>query len=254
MMTGVGMLLGTAAYMSPEQARGRPADRRSDIWAFGCVVNEMLTGRRAFEDEDISLTLSNVLRVEPRFDALPVRTPPAVRQTLRFCLEKNPRERLQAIGDVRLLLLSAFASASSLEAVGAPARRLKAGTITVVAFVAGAVFAVLATQLTTPVPPLPSPVRTEIVTSGAEALRSQGNDRAFVITPDGSRIVYGGVGGLFVRALGELEPMSLSTSEPGSIFISPDGQWVGFFGPGSMSKVSIEGGPPCDDFGAGPSR
>jgi serine/threonine-protein kinase len=244
MMTGAGVLLGTAAYMSPEQARGRTVDRRSDIWAFGCVLYEMLTGKRAFEDEDISLTLSNVLRVEPRLDVLPVETPAAVRQTLRLCLQKDPRDRLQAIGDVRLALSNAFGSTSSSQPVAAPASRLKARTVTVAAFFAGAVLAVLATQLTAPEPRLPSLVRTEIVASGDAMLNIQGADRDLVITPDGSRIVYRAVGGLFVRALGELEPTALIGTEARSIFVSPDGQWVGFFGPGSINKVSIAGGPP----------
>src|SRR5688500_16696445 len=108
MLTGIGVLLGTAAYMSPEQARGKPADQRTDIWVFGCVLYEMLTGRRAFEDEDISLTLSNILRLEPDFDALPMDAPASVRQILRLCLKKDPRQRLQAIGDVRLALEGGF--------------------------------------------------------------------------------------------------------------------------------------------------
>ena len=98
------MILGTAAYMSPEQARGKPVDKRADIWAFGCVLYEMLTGQRAFDDEDLSLTLSKVLQREPNFGALPAAVPGMVRQLLRLCLTKNPKHRLQDIGDARLAL------------------------------------------------------------------------------------------------------------------------------------------------------
>ena len=107
-MTQAGMILGTAAYMSPEQARGKTVDKRSDIWAFGCVLFEMLVGRRAFEDEDVSMTLSKVLQREPDFDALPAVVPAHVRQTLRLCLRKPLKERLPDIGAVRLALEGAF--------------------------------------------------------------------------------------------------------------------------------------------------
>ena len=107
-MTQAGMILGTAAYMSPEQARGKPVDKRSDIWAFGAVLYEMLTGRRAFEDEDVSMTLSKVLQREPDFDVLPAVIPTHVRQTLRLCLRKPLRERVPDIGSVRLALEGAF--------------------------------------------------------------------------------------------------------------------------------------------------
>jgi serine/threonine protein kinase len=103
-MTRVGVVLGTAAYMSPEQARGHDADERSDLWAFGCVLFEMLTGRRAFEGEEVSDTLAAVLRAEPDQKALPAATPASVRRLLRRCLEKNPKRRLADIRDARLEL------------------------------------------------------------------------------------------------------------------------------------------------------
>ena len=107
-MTQAGMVLGTAAYMSPEQARGKTVDRRSDVWAFGAVLYAMLTGKRAFEDEDVSMTLSKVLQREPDFDALPAVVPTHVRQTLRLCLRKPLKERVPDIGAVRLALEGAF--------------------------------------------------------------------------------------------------------------------------------------------------
>ena len=102
LMTGVGVLLGTAAYMSPEQAKGRPADKRSDIWAFGCVLYEMLTGKRAFQGDDVADTLANVLKSQPDWQAIPASTPPSVARLLRRCLAKGPTARLRDIGDARL--------------------------------------------------------------------------------------------------------------------------------------------------------
>ena len=101
-MTGVGVLLGTAAYMSPEQARGKAVDKRTEIWAFGCVLYEMLTGRRAFDGDDISITLASVLKEDVSWVALPSDLPASVRRLLRRCLEKDPKRRLSAIGDARL--------------------------------------------------------------------------------------------------------------------------------------------------------
>ena len=97
-----GVILGTAAYMSPEQARGQPADKRADVWAFGVVLYEMLTGRRAFEGETISDVLAKVIEREPDWTALPASTPPRLRELLRRCVRKDPKTRLQAIGDARV--------------------------------------------------------------------------------------------------------------------------------------------------------
>jgi serine/threonine protein kinase len=108
MMTGVGVLLGTAAYMSPEQAKGRPADKRSDIWAFGCVLYEMLVGRRAFEGDDITETIAAIVKEQPDWNALPAGVSPTLRAYLQRCLHKDPKERVGDIRDVRLALTGAF--------------------------------------------------------------------------------------------------------------------------------------------------
>ena len=110
-MTQAGMILGTAAYMSPEQAKGRPVDKRSDVWAFGCVLYEMLTGARAFEGDDVSDTLAAVLRGEPNWTALPAGTPPPIRRLLRRCLEKDRKRRLDSAADARLEIEEALSSA-----------------------------------------------------------------------------------------------------------------------------------------------
>jgi serine/threonine protein kinase len=125
MMTGIGMILGTAAYMSPEQAKGRPADKRSDVWAFGCVLYEMLTAKRAFEGEDVSDTLAFVITREPDWSALPPHTPVAVRKVLRRCLEKNRQRRLADIADAQFEIDEATQPAAAIEearyaAIGSP--------------------------------------------------------------------------------------------------------------------------------------
>ena len=119
--TMAGMILGTAAYMSPEQARGKAVDKRADIWAFGAVLYEMLTGTRAFDDEDVSMTLSKVLQREPDFDALPPTVPARVGQALRVCLRKDPKQRAADIRDVRLALEGAFETTVHGTAAPAPA-------------------------------------------------------------------------------------------------------------------------------------
>jgi serine/threonine-protein kinase len=246
MMTGVGVLLGTAAYMSPEQARSKPVDKRSDIWAFGCVLYEMLASRPAFADEDVSLTVSNILRRDPDWVALPAAIPRYVCHTLRLCLMKDPRERLQAIGDVRLAMQGAFQTERPLGDKNRGGRvtgwrRLAMGGIA--SLILGAFIGANATWFE-PTPDPPRLVRTEITGSAASALSIQGRDRDLAITPDGSRIVYRGADGLFVRALDQLEPMQIGGIEdPRNIFTSPDGQWVGFFANGSLSKIPITGGP-----------
>jgi serine/threonine protein kinase len=125
--TNVGMLLGTAGYMSPEQAKGKPVDRRADIWAFGCVLFEMLTGKRAFEGETITDTLAAVVRAEPELEQLPEKTPVGIRELLRRCLTKDPKQRLQSIGEARIALEN-YAKAPDPETSGvAPALKSRGG-------------------------------------------------------------------------------------------------------------------------------
>ena len=114
--TQMGVIMGTAAYMSPEQARGRPVDKRADIWAFGCVLFEMLTGRRAFEGEDASVTLAEVIKSDPDFDAMPDDVPRWVRNALRVCLQKDPRQRGGDVGAIRLAMEGTFETTVSATA------------------------------------------------------------------------------------------------------------------------------------------
>src|SRR5688572_6772969 len=230
LMTGVGMLLGTAAYMSPEQARGRSVDKRSDIWAFGCVLYEALTSKRAFDGEDVTDTLAAVVRSEPKWDALPDTLSPSVRAFLRRCLEKDSKQRVGDIRDVRLALEGAFdTSAPHGARTVAVARsgRPRLAVVGVIALLSGALFGAAAVwYMTRPAPP--SVVRSEVTTTGAAVLSINGNDRDLAITPDGSRIVYRGENQLLVRALNQLTPTALTgLNMPRGVFISPDGRWVG---------------------------
>jgi serine/threonine-protein kinase len=195
MMTGVGVLLGTAAYMSPEQARGKAVDKRSDIWAFGCVLYEMLTGRRAFEDEDVSMTLSKVLQREPDFEAFPADVPARVRQTVRLCLRKPVKERVPDIGAVRLALEGAFettATQTAVATVAHPPERWRRHLAPALASLVTAVVAALAAWNLWPSTELPlrSLVRFEVNTPPDGPLTMTATMRDVAISPDGTRIVY----------------------------------------------------------------
>ena len=277
--TQAGVILGTAAYMAPEQARGKATDKRADIWAFGCVLYEMLSGRRAFEGEDASETMAFVMVREPDWAALPSDVPAAIRLLLRRCLEKDRRKRVADIAAALFVLDEATGLAATDDAVrvprGGPADaagsagaihadpayvrsiRRRALLIGAAAVVVTAAIVGAAVWWTTR-PASPSVSRTTITTSGATALTVNNADRDIAITPDGSRIVYRGTNQLLVRALDQLEPDVLSgLGAPRGVFISPDGQWIGFFDGGTpLKKVAITGGPPVTlmsgDGSAGP--
>jgi serine/threonine-protein kinase len=251
MMTGVGVILGTAAYMSPEQAKGRPADKRSDVWAFGCVLYEMLTGKRAFEGEDVSDTLAAVLRGEPNWTSLPADVPVPVRTLARACLQKD-RQRRAVEATTAVFVLGNTASlgeqhALDRDSLGTRWRGWRVGGLVATAVVVAGLAAGgewLATR-----PRAPRVMRTTITPAGAAALTISGNDRDLAITPDGTRVVYVGNNGtqLFVRSLDALEPVPILTSSGvRAPFVSPDGQWVGFHEGASLKKVAITGGPPIE--------
>jgi eukaryotic-like serine/threonine-protein kinase len=256
MMTGVGVLLGTAAYMSPEQARGKTVDKRSDVWAFGCVLYEMVTGRRAFEGEEVSDVLASVLARDPDWTLLPRGLSPVLGAFLKRCLHKDRRQRIGDAQSVRLALEGAFETDLSpvQSAVGSrsPAWR-RSAVLALAALVVGASLIAIGMRFATP-GTSPSLVRTEIVTSGDAALSIQGPDRDIAITPDGMRVIYRGDGKLLVRAVNELEPMILTrATQPRGLFVSPDGQWVGFWDVTTLQKVAITGGPPVTIVAGQPS-
>ena len=257
-MTQAGMILGTAAYMSPEQARGRSVDKRTDIWAFGCVLFEMLTGQRAFPGEDVTDTLAAVVRAEPDWTRLPASLSPALRTYLQRCLEKDPRQRIHDIADVRLALEGAFETAIPPAAQSSASSRRVSARPVALALVVGAVVSALSMWFwTRPVPPPPAGVERFVIPTPAEAPPTVANinSPALAMSADGSRVVYRTVMGeatttasvLYLRDRGQLEPTLVRGSE-GAIaaFFSPDGEWLGFgtLGDNMLKRVPALGGAP----------
>ena len=267
-MTSAGVILGTAAYMAPEQARGKVVDRRADIWAFGCVLFEMLTGRRTFEGDEVTDTLAGILRGEPAWDALPTTTPRAVSRLLRRCLEKDPRQRLQAIGDARIEIteaiagrtdFAAFAPAAAVTPRGRQAFPLLTTAAVTALLVGGAAFALR------PDSPAAEPAVTRsLIEMNAFDHRptpkpgeSRGpirQDRtALALSPDGRTLVFRGIavdvnpgGGtqsvLFVRPLDSMVATPITTTTGAeSPFFSPDGASIGYWDAGELRRVPVTG-------------
>src|SRR5580765_2324557 len=205
-MTGMGVILGTAAYMAPEQARGRAVDRRADIWAFGVVLFEMLTGRLAFHGDTISDTVAAVLTRESDWRAVPQATPESVRGLLRRCLDRDPRRRLQAIGEARVLLEIPVAAGSPVE----PVRGRGPGWRTLAAAVVGAVlFAAGWLARSSPGATREAVRKVDLAVNDLEA----NSGRAPVISPDGSRVAFVAGGRLRVRRLDSLDTNELPDSD-----------------------------------------
>ena len=250
-MTGIGVILGTAAYMSPEQAKGREADRRSDIWAFGCVVYEMLTGRRAFDGEDMTDVLGAVVRLEPNWQAFPADVPLPIRTLLQGCLVKDRGRRVADISTA-LFVLDRVASLAAPAAAGADAaprrrpvwRRVVAPVTAAIA--ASAVVGAGVWFATRPAePPPPRVSRLLIAPSGPAAMIISGQSYRSRSRPMAlASSTWANGTQLFVRALDTLEPAVVYTSaDLGQPFISPDGQWIGFVEGGVLKKVAVTGGP-----------
>jgi serine/threonine-protein kinase len=261
--TGMGVILGTAAYMAPEQARGKAVDRRADIWAFGCVLYEMLTARRAFEAAEVSDTLAAVLRGEPDWSALPPATPGSIRRLLRRCLQKDRRSRLQAIGDARIEIIDALAGHEDgmPDIAAAPRSSMRrVAPVAAAAIVSGVLGATLVWRLqpsasdtqplvtrtllaVRPFDRRPPPPAGETTPPAARPDRT-----ALALSPDGRILVFralnvAGVAQLFARGLDRLEPTALAgTEQSDTPFFSPDGQWLGFWAAGELRKVPVAGG------------
>jgi serine/threonine-protein kinase len=250
MMTGVGVLLGTAAYMSPEQAKGRPADKRSDIWAFGCVLYEMLTGKRAFGGEDVSDTLAAVLRGDPDWALLPGGTPPAIRLLIERCLVKDRRPRIADISTAQFVLaeaskLSPPAAASDI--VPALRRRLWHRAMPLVAAVLVTGVLVGASVWRGRPSASPAPVTRFSFPLPEGQQFNLGSRRLVAISPDGTHVVYGANNRLFLRSLSEFEgheiPGTESTSAWSPVF-SPDGHSIAFYvlGENTIKRIATVGG------------
>ena len=250
-MTQMGMILGTAAYMSPEQAKGKSCDKRADIWAFGVVVYEMLTGRRLFAAEDVSETLAAVLTRTVDLTALPAATPPRVQRLLARCLDRDPRMRLRDIGEARVEIDKAIAGASDGAAGSAPPTNPESRTtnpVRALAWIAVAALVILAlaipaalyfrraapernlTRLELATPPTSDPI--------SMALSSDGRQIAFVAASDaGSK--------LWVRRFDQAAATALPGTDGARYpFWAPDGRAIGFFADGKVKRVDLSGGAP----------
>jgi len=237
-----GVILGTAAYMSPEQAKGRPVDKRADIWAFGVVLYEMLTGRQAFAGDSTTEILGAVVLKEPDWSALPVSTSPALVELLRRCMQKDLRVRQRDIGDVRLALdeIAAASAPPSGTRVERPSARKRPIIGVAAAAAAGAAIGIaLGWSLPRPATTAAPAVATRLIVAppGRETYGP-------ALSPDG-RFVVVASDRLYVREFGsfDLKPLA-GTNGAAMPFVSPDSRWVGFYANGKIKKVSVAGGDP----------
>jgi Tol biopolymer transport system component len=251
--TDTGVILGTAAYMSPEQARGKPVDKRTDIWSFGVVLFEMLTGRRLFAGETVSDTLAAVLTRDADWTALPARTPPSVRRALRRCLERDPKLRLRDVGEARITLADAEEGTEGPEGTrpGTPRRSAAipwtlAAVSMLAAIALGAVSMIrrphAAARVRAAITP---PAGTRFVSIGARA-------GPVVVSPDGSHLAFVGadasdVPRLYVQPLDTGLPRAIERTEGARYpFWSPDNKSLGFFAGQRLLRVDVAGGAPMD--------
>jgi serine/threonine-protein kinase len=258
--TEAGIILGSAAYMSPEQAGGQPVNEQTDLWAFGCVFYEMLTGHRTFRGETFSETVATVLEREPDWSRLPASTPAVVRSLLRQCLRKQPAQRLHDARAARIALEDAIAAPEfATGSVVAPTRHRswsRLAALLAVAVLAGGVVAWVlkpSPRLDRPISRMLLDVRpAERFVGGADAFRP--SRTAIALSHDGQTVVFSGVRGnarqLFKRKLNEVEATPMTGTEGARFpFLSPDGQWVGFQVEDKLKKTPLGGGPPvviCD--------
>jgi Tol biopolymer transport system component len=252
-MTQAGMILGTAAYMSPEQAKGRDVDRRADVWAFGVVLFEMLSRRQAFSGESVSETLAEVMKSDPPWQALPADMPPHLARLIRQCLVKDPRQRIRDMGDVRLALDGAFETTGPATAETAKSPDVRwTSTAAIRLAAAAAVIASIgagggAWLLLRPTQAASVPIARLAITLPAD-MRLGGLDQpAIAVSPQGTLVAYVGVSSgreqLHVRAIDGVESKALAGTEGAlSPFFSPDGQSIGFFAQGKLKAVSVAAG------------
>lgn len=269
--TREGVIVGTAAYMSPEQARGQAVDKRTDIWAFGCVLYEMLTGRGPFQRETPSDTIAAVLEREPDWGALPVGVSATLRRLLKRCLHKEAKHRLHDIADARIELddaasdmgdaQSAPEERSARPRAHASSRRYVLRAAAVLAVLV--LIAIVARPIWWPQSPAPPITRLSIPLAAADAFSGAGRPMV-AISPDGRRIVYTANQRLYMRTLDQLDAVPIAGTEPppapgpgrdpGSAtmpFFSPDGHWVGFSQGGALKKVAVDGGNPVEIYRGG---
>jgi serine/threonine-protein kinase len=250
--TNAGVIFGTASYMSPEQARGERVDSRSDMFSFGCLLYEMLTGRQAFEGKTVSDILAGVLRVEPDFTQLPQNLNPRLYELLRRCLDKDVKRRWQAAGDLRIEIENALAkpaaerahTAASGPFIGNPSL----AAVAAAAIVALAVTILLWAPWRAALPAAPLRISGDLGADVGIVAANPGLS-ALALSPDGSMLAFvgakDGLAQIYIRRLGQLQASPLAgTSGASSPFFSPDEQWLGFFADGKLKKISVTGGAP----------
>ena len=251
--TRAGMILGTAAYMSPEQARGQVVDKRADVWAFGCVLYECLTGRPAFDGDTVSDVLASILKSDPDWSALTGRVSARTVRLLRRCMEKDPAKRLRDVGDAGIEideLLSGDPTAAVQDGEKLrPASWLRVAIVGVMGVVLGALsWNVIGKLAFDETPQEPQRLRLAIQLAADQQLSIGGNS-LLTFSPDGTSLVFVGLENgrkaLFRRNLHEPRAAPIpGTEEAESVFFSPDGRWIGFAGGGLLMKVAVEGGRP----------
>ena len=261
--TQMGVIMGTAAYMAPEQASGKVVDKRADVWAFGVVLFEMLTGVRPFASDDVSKTLAHVIAIDPDWTALPKTVPPVLGTFLRGCLEKNPKQRVQAIGDVRPAMEGSFDAAASAwppDQVAPPSNPRRLAVAVLTALTVGVVLGwVVRSPGVEPAPvsyfDLTIDPADQLGDTGGSRLETQILSRtAIALAPDGRRLVFAGWRDgeqrLYSRFLDRQTADPIPGTEGGmNPFFSPGGEWVGFWAAGRLQKVALAGGLPvplCD--------
>ena len=245
--TQMGMVIGTAAYMAPEQASGKTVDRRADVWAFGVVLYEMLTGTRPFAGDDVSKTLAHVIAIDPDWSTLPKDVPPVLSNFLRGCLEKNPKKRVRDIGDVILAMDGTFETtvSAALEPTAAPTLQIWQRPIPAAIVVLGvaAVASLAVWSLTRPT--APRVARFPIPLAADQTFTFTGRPTV-AVSPDGSHVVYTANRSLWLRRVDQLQAVRVpGTEEEGRApFFSADGQSIGFYADGQLKKVAVSGGAP----------
>jgi serine/threonine protein kinase len=243
--TRAGVILGTAAYMSPEQARGRVVDRRTDIWSFGCVLYECLTGKALFQGETVSDLIARILEREPDWSALPANTPPRVRELLRKCLRKDPKERLRDIGDARLELADAFAPVAG--AVGSPAAPVVPARASRLPWIiaAAAVVAAAAGLLLRPAPKTSDAKTMRVSISLPAGLEVSPEVPDVTLSPDGSTVLFAatdssGTTRIYVRPMSSVTSRPLPGTEGANIpFWAPDSRQIAFFAEGNLKRMAL---------------
>ena len=251
--TKAGVLLGTAAYMSPEQAKGKTVDKRTDIFSFGIVLYEMLTGKKAFPGSDVSEVLARILAVEPDWKPLPANVPPSVAKLLRRCLTKDRKERLQAIGDVRVEIQEILSEAdtASKPATGVALERRSVWRVGLLTAIAGAVLAgITVWSVMRAEPPAPTITRFPLTLPPDETFSGIGR-HLLALSPDGTRLVYEANNQLHLREMDQMEATPIrGTDGAREPFFSPDGQVLGFWADGQLRKISVTGGEAGNPYGA----